>query len=134
MINAWKELLYVELERVAMTTSEVLSTIERGVGPFPWTAGVAVVNKARLPDWLQQHAQSMVDDPVAEWGSTDHTLLAALCDTKAVVRAWLVAAIAQFLDKLVQMIFAAKLKRGYVRTATFPTPGPPVGLEQVLET
>jgi len=111
----------------------VLGAVEGGVGAFAGPAGVAVVNEARLPDRLQQRAERVMDDPIAEGCGADHTPLAALDDDEVAVGAGAIAAIAQLLGELMQVLFAAKLEGGHVEAAALAAARLPIGLQQVLE-
>jgi hypothetical protein len=131
VVDGGEKLLHIKLKGVAVAARKVLRPVEGGVGAFARAAGVAVEDKARFPDWLQQGAERVMDDAVAEGGGADDARLAVFGDAKAAVASGAVGCVLEFVGKLEQVRFVPQLEGGDIRAAALAFACPTIGRIQV---
>ncbi|KAF0154404.1 MAG: hypothetical protein FD159_2600 [Syntrophaceae bacterium] len=88
---------------------ELLEPHNSGVRAFSSAAGVTVMDKSRLPSWLQVTDKEMMDNPIPEMGGKDLSGLGAFRD-KAGGRKGAVSAGFQFLLQFDEVSLGVKLK------------------------
>ena len=73
MVDAWKILPNVELQKPLPVDEHLLHAQCRRSAPFPFPAGIAVKNGTSLEDWLKDVADRMVKNTVANISSGNDT-------------------------------------------------------------
>ena len=94
MIDRWEVLDDVEPQHVAVAASILLQLVDGAVRAFANAIGVAVWMKLGFKEWLDDVAQGVMDNPIPKRGGADFASF-WLVDDEVLVRAGLVAAIAQ---------------------------------------
>ncbi len=85
VVDAGKELAHIALQDIGVAAGKLLGAVQGAVGAFADPVGVRISDEAALEDRLDQVAQGVVDDPVAERGGRDQAAL-GFVDIKAVYR------------------------------------------------
>lgn len=130
MVDAREELAEVELEDVGKPPAELLTAVQRSVGPLAAPVGIAVGNEPFFENRLDHVEQSMVDDPVAEGRGADQPAL-RLMNVEACVSSGQVGLSDEIPTQRRQVVFEAVLKGGDVRLPPLAAGGVAEGAEEI---
>ena len=132
MIDGREVLDDIETQHIAIAARQVLQPIHGAVRAFRGTVGITVGDKTALEPGLDDVAQGMVHDAVAEWRSADFALLGFM-DVEVQIGARLVAmAVLQGRLEFQQVIRQLMLEARRTVQATLATRGFAVGFQQVV--
>ena len=110
MIDGGEELHYVAAQRIPVAAGEPLAAVERAMGPFAGSVGVAVRNESRLEQGFDDVAERMVHHAVPERCGAYAPVL-GFVDLEVGVVPWRVAALDQCGLKVQQTVGQARLER-----------------------
>jgi hypothetical protein len=130
VVDAWKELAEVELEDKREPARELLAMIERSVGSLASSIREALRNEAALEERLDEVAEGVMDDSVAERCRADQAAL-GLVDEEAAVASGSVRPFAQLGLQCNQVIFEAMLEGSHIGVAPLASARLAPGEEEV---
>ena len=131
VVDRREELLDVALQDVAVAAGERRAAVEGAVRALADAVGVAVGDEAALEDRLDEVAQRVVDDAVAERRGGNQAAL-GFVDVERDVRAGAVSVREQLFLKLEEVVFQAVLEGRHVRVAALAFGGAAIGEQQVV--